>query len=184
MKQKEITSLLEKLVRKGVCQTGKRYLNTTKKDFSTLVKVWKGWPEYFCEHSKTIVEVLRGSLDAEALAALRGNNIYFDFEGEVKLNSDTAVFFVGDTKANVETLPLAMVKIYLFNEAEVKLLCNENSYTNIEAYDKTKLQVTNNSFITPAVYSYDSSEVEVIGVATVHSSEYKRGEVFNGKETI
>ena len=99
MEQKAITSLLDRLVKKGVCKTGKRYLKTTKKDFQTLVKVWKGWPEYFCEHSKTIVEVLRGSLDEEAKKALQNNNIYFDFEGEVKLNSDTAVFFVGSSKA-------------------------------------------------------------------------------------
>ena len=94
MEEKKITRLLDKLVKRGVCQTGKRYLNTTQKDFSTLVKVWKNWPEYFCEHSKVIVEVLRDSLDAETKEALRAKNIFFDFVGDVKLDSDAAVFFV------------------------------------------------------------------------------------------
>ncbi len=184
MEQKAITQLLEKLVRKGVCKTGKRYLSTTKKDFDTLVKVWKGWPEYFCEHSQTIVEVLRNTLDGETKKALRAKNIFFDFVGDVKLDSDAAVFFVGDTKANVETNPLAMVKIYLFNEAEVKLTCNEDTYANVEAYDKTKLQLANKSSIRPVVYSYDDAKVEVVGRASIHKKYYKRGEVFNGIETF
>ena len=184
MEQKAITQLLEKLVKKGVCKTGKRYLSTTKKDFDTLVKVWKGWPEYFCEHSQTIVEVLRSTLDGETKKALRAKNIFFDFKGDVKLDSDTAVFFVGNSKAEVELNTLAMVKIYLFNEAEVDITCRENSYANIEAYDTTKLQITNESFITSAVYSYDRSEVEIAGKANLFNKEYKRGQIFNGKEII
>ena len=180
MEQKAITSLLDRLVKKGVCKTGKRYLKTTKKDFQTLVKVWKGWPEYFCEHSKTIVEVLRGSLDEEAKKALQNNNIYFDFEGEVKLNSDTAVFFVGSSKAKVETVPFSIVKIYLFNEANIDLTCGAKSYANVEAYDETKIQVTNNSIIEPVVYSYDNAQVE--GETEIRKKEYTRGEVFNGNE--
>lgn len=184
MDEKKIKKLLEILAKKGVCRTGKRYLNTTKKDFQTLVKVWKGWPEYFCEHSETIIKTLRESLDTEMKKALAESNIYIDYEGDITLKSDTAIFFVGNTKANVVTEPFAMVKLYLFNEAQIDIKCTKNAYANIEAYDTTMVKLTNESDIEQVVFVYDEAKVEHEGIANIHMKEYNRGEVFNGKEVI
>lgn len=43
--------ILTELAKTGVCNAGLRYLDSTDKSVDVLIKVWKRWPEYFCEHS-------------------------------------------------------------------------------------------------------------------------------------
>lgn len=176
-----ISKLLECLAKTGVCQTGRRYLNSTGKDFETLIKVWRGWPEYWYEHSEPTIKTMRQLLTKEDKQALAKEFLFVDFEGEVTLNNHTTapIFVVGNSNVIFNAPHYKVAKLYLFNEAKVVFNIPENSILNIEMFDSSQLHV-NNQTGKCTVYKYDQSTVS--GHACIIEKEYIRGEIFNGKE--
>nr|DAU07296.1 MAG TPA: hypothetical protein [Caudoviricetes sp.] len=176
-----INRLLECLAKTGVCQTGKRYLNGTNKDLETLIKVWRGWPEYWYEHSEATIKLLRMFLTDQDKKTLAENFLFVDFFGEFRLNREFSepIFIVGSSNV-VINMPAYMVgKSYLFNEAKAMFNVSENAIFNIETFDTSHIEI-NNPQGKCTIYRYDQSIVS--GTARVIDKEYIRGNVFNGKE--
>lgn len=176
-----IYKLLECLAETGVCQTGRRYLNGTNKDLETLVKVWRGWPEYWYEHSEATIKLLRSFLTDEDKRALAGKFLFIDFSGEVRLDRGFSepIFIVGNSDIIVN-MPAYMVgKSYLFNNAKAIFNVSDNAIFNIETFDTTHVKI-NNPQGKCTIYRYDQSIVS--GTARIINREYIRGDVFNGNE--
>ncbi len=176
---KKTKNILLELSKIGVCNTGKRYIQMSNKDFEELVKIWKQWPEYWQEHSKFTIEILRKHLSEEDKQQLATHNLYIDFTGEVEIKYDNAVFVVGNSNIIIKAASYSAIKLYAFNEAEILLKCSNNSYVNLELYDNSKLKVENNNHSRVIVYCYDNSTVK--GEAEIIYKTIDRGKVFNGK---
>lgn len=181
MGDKKIETLLGCLAKNGVCPAGQRYLNGTRKDMATLVRVWRGWPEYLYEHSALALALFRRYLDDDDRSYLARESIFLDFSGTVTLGGTTPVFFTGDSEATITMDGFATAKIYLFNNSRVTIRCNKNALLNIETFDDSRLDIVDGENGECVVYQYDSSTVG--GVARIKRKEYIRGEVFNGNET-
>ena len=175
-----IEKLLSELSGCGVCQTGKRYLDGSPRDMATLVKVWRGWPEYLYEHSEFALSVLRKYLDGPAKEILAQEAIYVDHKGSAITHEASRVFFMGDSVADLQLDDYAVATIYLFNSAKVTLHCGENACVSVETFDDSRLNIYGGEKGRITVYKYDRSIVT--GAARIKPKEYKRGEVFNGRE--
>lgn len=167
----------------GVCASGRRFWRRSERDVSTIVKVWKKWPEYWIEHPDGALDIVRRYFNSgEDLAFLFANNIFLDRKDRVELDSDSAVFIVGDSDCDVLVKDWATVKIYCFNRSNVRILPGFHSYVNIESYDETSVSI-NSDKGKCLVYAYDRSEVTGSGASlTVDRKRINRGDVFNGKE--
>lgn len=172
--------ILTELAKTGVCNAGLRYLDSTDKSVDVLIKVWKRWPEYFCEHSCLATNTIRTMANDELLSRFAENNLYIDSRGEVALDSDVAVFFVGKSKSTIKTLPNSIIKIYVYNESDIEIEIGVGSKVNIEAYDASKVLVSNGTTENSKVYQYDDSFISCGG--TVVKKKYMRGDVFNGTD--
>lgn len=176
-----IKKLLETAAQTGVCGTGKRYLDTHEKDVHTLVKVIKGWPEYFYEHSETIIDTIRENLDPETRSDLEFNNIFIDYKGEVQIDwSDTGVYFMGNSDVTVRMKPFAVLKIYVFNKAKVTIYPAANAIIDIEAWNDSAVIIHPEETAQASLYLYD--QAQGTGAAKIKNKEYVRGQVFNGRE--
>lgn len=180
MGHKNIEILLECLAKNGVCQTGQRYLNGTRKDIATLAKVWRGWPEYLYEHSAFALAMFRKYLDNEDKLYLAKEFLFLDFSGTIELGNITPVFFTGNSKITLTMSEFATAKIYVFNNSEITINCNKNAFLNIEIFDDSTLNIIGGENGKCVVYQYDNSTIE--GVAKVVHKIYMRGKVFNGRE--
>lgn len=181
MENKATKAILEDLSDCGVCQTGKRYLQGTQKDLATLVKVWKGWPEYFYEHSAYALQVMRKHMDEKLRHQLAGELLFVDFKGEAIIgNGDEQVYFIGDSHVDVRVDDFTVGTIYLFNEANVTLRAGINVFLTVEAFDDSCLNIAGGEKGRIMVYKYDRSKIT--GTARIKPKEYIRGKVFNGKE--
>lgn len=176
-----ISKLLDCLAKTGVCQTGRRYLNSTGKDIETFIKVWRGWPEYWYEHSETAIKAMRTFLTEDDKNTLAKELLFTDYEGKITLNNRNSfpVFIVGKSNIVVNVPSYAVAKIYLFNEAKAMFNVEENAIINIETFDMSSIKV-NNRKAQCTVYKYDQSEIT--GNVRVINKQYLRGEIFNGKE--
>ena len=167
-----IKKLLETAAQTGVCGTGKRYLDTHEKDVHTLVKVIKGWPEYFYEHSETVIDTIRENLDEQTRDHLEFNNIFIDHQGEAQIDwSDTAVYFMGSSDVTVRMKPFAVLKIYTFNQAKVSTRVSSSCAVIIHPEETAQA----------SLYLYD--QAQGTGAAKIKRKAYKRDQVFNGRET-
>lgn len=180
MENEAIKSLLDELAGCGVCQTGKRYLDGTQHDLSTLVKVWRGWPEYLYEHSDFALSVMRKYLDSPTKELLAEEALYVDYKGEAGTKKQSRVFFLGDSDAEMNLDDYAVATIYLFNRAKVTLRPGANAVLAVETFDDSELHIEGGEKARITVYKYDRSKVT--GTARIKPKEYKRGEVFNGEE--
>lgn len=181
MENNNIETLLNLLAKLGVCRTGRRYLKGTQKDFDTLVKVWRNWPEFLCEHSAEACRLLRAYLTADDCQRLVKENLFFDYRGVVPLETTVhPVFVVGDSDVQLCAPEFAVIKLYVFNGSMVTVTMADNAILNAETYDTSMLTVTGGWRGKTTCYRYDASEVR--GAGRVVSKEYVRGEVFNGKE--
>lgn len=174
--------LFEELADLGVCASGRRLWRQSGKDVDMIVKVWKKWPEYWVEHSGEALGIVRRHFRTEEdLDKLRGSNLYMDNSRDVELDSDTAVFFVGNSNCAVRVKDWAAVKIYCFNHARIRMECGASSYVNIEAYDHAQVSVLSNKGKC-RIYAYDGSRIEDDGdTASVTRKDITRGSVFNGE---
>lgn len=178
MDNKNYTKLLNMLVRTGVCKTGKRYLKGTDKDFETLVKVMKGWPEYLYEHSEVAINLFRKYIDEEGKQALAENGIYFDFDGCKAIKNDLSpIFIVGESNMNIAALENETVKVYIFNDSKVNLLGKDSTFIDLEAWNDSRVELSSGKGI---AYSYDNATIKTD--MRVVKKQYKRGAIFNGKE--
>lgn len=166
----------------GICETGKRYLDKEKKDIYLLIKVWKRWPEYLIEHSTQVVDIFRQYLTENDKLKLEESNIYFDSIANNIIDSDT-VFISGTSKIDLEIKDWAVVKIYLFDNSNLNLMCGENSIVNIECYNDAHIEIESKENSRIVVFQNDQSTV-VSDKAKIVKKTYKRGEVFNGSETV
>lgn len=180
MSRQNPENLLSTLAKVGICKTGKRYLRTTPRDMDTVIKCWKNWAEYFIEHSDFSLKTIRQFVSEDMKRELHANNLFVDLVGSVTIGSDNAVFVMGDSDVTITIEDWAVVKIYAFNNAKIKLIEGQRAYINIEAYNSAHVvaEAANDAKVT--VYQYDNSIAE--GSANIHKKEYNRGEVFNGKE--
>ena len=177
----KIKKLLETAAQTGVCRTGKRYLDTHEKDIHTLVKVIKGWPEYFYEHSETVIDTIRENLDEQTRDHLEFNNIFVDHEGEVQIDwSDTGVYFMGNSDVTVRMKPFAVLKIYVFNKAKVTIHPAGNAIIDVEAWNNSAVIIHPGEAATASLYLYD--QAQGTGSAKITRKEYERNQVFNGRE--
>lgn len=178
---KRMETLLGLLAKLGVCRTGRRYLKRTPQDFDTLVKVWRGWPEFLCEHSEEACRLLREYLTEEDKARLAAAYLFFDYKGMVSLESTVhPLFVVGKSDVRLRVPEFGVVKLYVFNASSVSFVMSDNAILNAETYDKSDLRVYDGWRGKTTCYRYDDSDV--YGVERVVSKDYVRGEVFNGKE--
>ena len=177
--KKNAKDLLETLVKVGVCEAGQRYLNTINKDLGTCINLAKKYPEYFYEHSGFALQEFRKFINKPIRKELEAKNLYVDHYGPVELQSDPGVFFMGDSDAIVSIKDWSIVKIYLFNEAKIKVNAGPNSFASIEAWNSSKVSVERSENAKIIIYQYDNSEAS--GNATIHKKEYVRGEIFNGR---
>lgn len=176
-----IETLLASLSKLGVCRTGRRYLSGTKMDFDTLVKVWRGWPEFLCEHSEEACRLLREHLTADDRLRLAMENLFFDFRGVVTLEKTVhPVFVAGDSDVHIHIPEFAAVKLYVFNNSTAYVTMHDNAILNAETYDISQLRVYEGWRGKTTCYRYDGTDV--MGVERVITKEYVRGDVFNGKE--
>lgn len=176
-----IGTLLSLLSGLGVCRTGQRYLKRTPRDFDTLVKVWRGWPEFLCEHSEDACRLLRAYLTAEDRQHLAEKYLFVDHKGVMRLCATAhPVFVIGRSDVRIMLPEFAVVKLYVFNESVVTVEMGDNAILNAEAYDTSMLAVTGGWRGKTLCYQYDASDVK--GVERVVPKVYVRGEVFNGKE--
>jgi hypothetical protein len=180
VKSGTIKNMLDELAACGVCQTGKRYLKGTPCDLNTLIKVCKGWPEYLYEHSNYALPLFRKYLNESDKRILAGQSLYVDYKGQAEVNQSSRVFFMGDSKADLYTNDYAVSTIYLFNKSHVSLYPGNNSILVVEAFDDSNIDVMSGMNVKVTVYRHDRSKA--VGVAKIISKEYKRGEVFNGRE--
>lgn len=179
--KKNIKRLLETAAQTGVCGTGKRYLNTQEKDVHTLVKVIKGWPEYFYEHSETIIDTIRENMDQETRNHLEFNNIFVDYQGDAQINwSDTGVYFIGNSDVTVRMKPFVVLKIYVFNQAKVTIHPADKAIINVEAWNNSQVIIHPEETAQASLYLYD--QAQATGAAKIEKKEYKRNQVFNGRE--
>lgn len=182
MKENNIKKLLEQLGGVGVCETGKRYLGGTKKDFQTLVKVWRGWPEYLYEHSEIALKFLRRFLTPDDMQRLSEESLFVDYAGEKMLNNTNPVFIIGDSDVKLSMKNYAVAKIYLFGAAKVEVRVSEKAIVNIEAFNDSSVVVNNEAHGRCTVYQYDRAAVQ--GNAVIVKKQYVRGEVFNGRDDV
>ena len=176
-----IETLLSSLSKLGVCRTGRRYLAGTKMDFDTLVKVWRGWPEFLCEHSEEACRLLREYLTVDDRQHLADKYLFFDHKEMVRLGSTAyPVFVIGRSDVHLVVPDFAVVKLYVFNESVVTVEVGDDAILNAETYNTAMLTVTGGWRGKTLCYQYDASSVK--GVERVVHKEYVRGEVFNGKE--
>lgn len=164
----------------GICETGKRYLDKDKKNIGFLIKVWKRWPEYLIEHSTQVEDIFREYLSENDKLKLEESNIYFDSSANTIIDSDT-VFVSGSSNIDIEVKDWAVVKLYLFDESRLKLLCGENSIVNIECYNESQIDVESKGNSSIVIFQHDQSAVKAEN-ANIIKKECERGEVFNGKE--
>lgn len=178
-----IETLLDLLAKLGVCRTGRRWLNGTEKDFDTLVKVWQGWPEFLCEHSAEACRLLREHLTDEDKARLADRYLFFDIARTVTIERfGKPVFVVGGSDVRLTLPDFAFVKLYVFDNAVVTCELGSHAVLNLEAYNEASVTVRNSGVDCSATaYRYDNAAVYG-DVDRLVSKEYKRGEVFNGKE--
>ena len=174
------TKLLQQLSKIGVCKSGQRYLKTTKQDTDVLIKVWKKWPEYFCEHAEGVTSIIRSMLTHEIDEQLTRNNIYVDFVGSAETDSDNAIFFVGNCKSKINVKAWAVCKIYLYNKSHVTIEAGSNAVIFVEAYNNAYVEIKGDKTVKSSVYMYDSTVS--VGFAKVTKEQYMRGQVFNGRE--
>lgn len=179
----ETEKLFKELADLGVCASGRRLWRRSNQDVDMIIKVWKKWPEYWVEHSEGALAIVRKYFDTEEdLRMLKDNGLFIDHTQDVELDSDTAVFFVGDSNCIVRVKDWATVKIYCFNNANLKIECGKHSYVNMECYDKSNIfMLSNHGKCT--VYSYDESCIDGdVANICVSRKEINRGQVFNGEE--
>ena len=166
------------LVRTGVCKTGKRYLKGADKNFDTLVKVMKGWPEYLYEHSEVAIKLFRKYIDEEGKHELAKNGVFFDFEGCKAIKSDLSpIFIVGRSNVNLAVLENETVKAYVFNDSVVNLLGKDSTFIDLEAWNGSRVELRSGKGI---AYSYDNATIKTD--MRVVRKQYNRGEIFDGKE--
>ena len=175
--------LFSELADLGVCASGRRLWRQSRKDVDMIIKVWKKWPEYWVEHSEGALAIVRKyfNLDTD-LDRLASCNLFLDHTQDVELDSDTAVFFVGNSNCTVRVKDWATVKIYCFNHANIRLKCGAHSYVNIEAYDHSQVSILSNKGKCK-IYAYDQSQIKDNGnPVSIARKDITRGSVFNGEE--
>ncbi|MCM1168893.1 MAG: hypothetical protein NC324_03045 [Bacteroides sp.] len=179
--ENDMSGLLTELCKLGVCKSGRRYLERTEKDFDTLVKVWRGWPEFLTEHAEKALPLLRGFLTPGDRERLADRFLFVDHTG-VRTVEKTVypVFVLGDSDVMLELPDYAVVKLYVFNNALVTVNMGERAILNIETYGNSEVRVRGAVSAKSTCYRYDDSTVS--GVDEVRRAEHRRGEVFNGRE--
>lgn len=176
-----MSALLGKLSRLGVCRTGRRYLERTDKDFDTLVKVWRGWPDFLGEHAEEALPLLRRYLTATDKACLTERHLYVDQVRVAEVTESTyPVFVVGDSDVRLSIPEYGVVKLYVFNNARVTCDMGYRAILNIETYNTASVTLLGGYKGRSTCYCYDNSSA--VGVEKMVRKEYRRGEVFNGKE--
>lgn len=180
MEDDNIKKLLEQLGSIGICPTGQRYLNGTKKDFHTLVKVWRGWPEYLYEHSGVALKFLRNLLTPADMQRLANESLFVDFKGEKMLNNTHPVFVMGNSDVTFTMNSYAVIQAYLFNGAKATFNMSKNVILTVEAFDDTRVAINHTELGKCTVYQYDHAAVQ--GNAAIVKKQYVRGKVFNGQE--
>ena len=182
-KENNMETLLDLLARLGVCRTGRRWLNGTEKDFDTLVKVWQGWPEFLCEHSEQACRLLREYLTEEDKAKLADRYLFFDTARTATIGRfDKPVFLAGNSDVRLTLPDFAAVKLYVFDNAKVTCDLGNHAVLNLEAYNEASVTVLGNgNGCRTTAWRYDNAAV--YGADRLVNKEYRRGQVFNGKET-
>lgn len=175
--------LFSELADLGVCASGRRLWRQSSKDVDMIIKVWKKWPEYWVEHSEGALAIVRKYFNLETdLDKLASCNLFLDHTQDVELDSDTAVFFVGNSNCTVWVKEWATVKVYCFNNANIRIECGTNSYVNIETYDHAQVSILSNKGKCK-IYAYDQSQIEDNGNPTsITRKDITRGSLFNGEE--
>ncbi|MEG2004272.1 MAG: hypothetical protein RR057_06690, partial [Clostridia bacterium] len=134
--------LLKDLAKIGVCKTGKRYLYTTTQDLNTLIKIWKGWPEYWYEHSEYAIRLMRYCIDDIDKVILQKENLYLDTEGMFEVGcGESVVFIVGSSNITMVMKEYTATKIYIFNDSKVKINCSSTSIVNVEAWNDSSVKI-------------------------------------------
>lgn len=178
---RDMSALLGRLSRLGVCRTGRRYLERTEKDFDTLVKVWRGWPDFLGEHAEEALPILRRYLTADDKICLAERHLYVDHVGMADVTGNTyPVFVVGDSDVRLTIPEYGVVKLYVFNNAHVTCDMGYRAILNIETYNTASVTLMDGCKGRSTCYCYDDSSAH--GVEKTIRKEYRRGEVFNGKE--
>lgn len=172
--------ILETAAQTGVCRTGKRYLKQTPKDTSTLIKLMKAWPEYIQEHPDSALAIFRENMTDDLQAQLVAANIFIDYQGEATIGSDTAVMLLGATRVDLNTEPFAVIKIYAFHTSKAVITPADNAIIDVEAWNDSSIGVIKNTSANTTGRQYDNAQI--IGADQLIKVDYKRGEVFNGKE--
>lgn len=183
MDGENIRKLIEELSSIGVCGTGLRWLNGKKKDIALLIKVWRQWPEYLYEHSEYALELFRKHLTEQDMEYLATEHLFIDWKGTVEINLDNSsypIFFLGESNCAVRVSDYGVAKIYVFNKSHLDIICKNRAISNVEAFDSSLVYANNDDTSKCTIYSYDNSSV--VGNAHIIRKEYRRGEVFNGKE--
>lgn len=176
-----ITTLLERLSKIGVCRTGRRYLNMTDKDFHVLVKVWRRWPEYLYEHAELVCPILRAYLTEDDKARLAKEYLYLDYKGVVNLEkTQEHIFLLGNSDIRFITPEYGVHTIFLFNNSLATVDISTRAYCTVETYNYSFLRVVNGERGKCTCFKYDESEVH--GACKDIPKDYVRGDVFNGKE--
>lgn len=180
MDNKNYERLLNTLVKKGVCKTGKRYLKTTNKNFDVFIRVMKGWPEYLYEHSQEAVKQCRKFIEIDDKKELTSKGVFLDSKGvyEVK-NHMSPIFVLGDSNVVLEVPNFETIKVYVFNNSTANIRAKENSYIDVEVWDNSHVQTLSNKVV---AYVYDKGSVE--GPVKKYKKTYEKGKVFNGKEVL
>lgn len=183
MDGENIQKLIEELSYIGVCGTGLRWLNGKKKDIALLIKVWRQWPEYLYEHSEYALGLFRKHLTEQDIEHLATEHLFIDGKGTVEINLDNCsvpAFFLGESNCAVRVSDYGVAKIYAFNKSRLNITCTDRAIANVESFGDSDIYAHNDGTSKCTVYSYDNSSVS--GNAHIIRKEYRRGEVFNGKE--
>lgn len=175
--------LFSELADLGVCASGRRLWRQSSRDVDMIIKVWKKWPEYWIEHSEGALDVVRRYFNTkDDLSKLEDNLLFLDHTQDVELDSDTAIFFVGNSNCTVRVKDWATVKVYCFNHANIRFECGTHSFVNVEAYDCTQVSIQSQKGRC-MVYRYDHSQIETNGcLVSIARKKTERGSVFNGEE--
>ena len=140
----------------------------------------KAWPEYVQEHPESALDIIRQNMDDDLQARLTAANIFIDYKGKATIGSDTAIIIMGDSDIDMNTAQFAVTKIYCFNNSRASITPGDRSIIDIEAWNSSQVIISENESAITTAYIYD--QAEVVGVNKINQKEYKRGQIFNGKE--
>ena len=141
------------------------------------------YPEYLYEHSEYALGLFRKYLTEQDIEYLATEHLFIDGKVTVEINLDNCsvpVFFLGESNCAVRVRDYGVAKIYAFNKSRLNITCTDRAIANVESFGNSDIYAHNDGTSKCTVYSYDNSSVS--GNAHIIRKEYRRGEVFNGKE--